>query len=64
MPLTWAQVKRGLDPKSFTLRNAPRLTARSGAWQDYAKARPALSDVVRKLTEIRIYMIGQIGRPV
>src|SRR6185295_11134805 len=32
MPLTWAQVKRGLDPKAFTVRTAPALLAKSVAW--------------------------------
>ena len=35
MPLTWPQVKAGLDPKDYTLRTVPRLMARSKAWQDY-----------------------------
>ena len=41
MPLTWSQVKRGLDPKRFTIRTAPSLIAKSAAWRDYeASARP------------------------
>jgi len=43
MPLTWAQVKKGLEPHVFTIRTVPRLIARSPAWADYAKAaRPLL----------------------
>jgi bifunctional non-homologous end joining protein LigD len=41
MPLTWAQVRPGLDPGRFTLRTVPQLTKTSKAWQDYdAAARP------------------------
>jgi len=35
MPLNWAQVKTGLDPRRFTLRTAMALLARSRAWDDY-----------------------------
>ena len=49
MPLTWAQVKRGLDPKAFTVRTAPGLIGRSSAWKDYDKARPSLAAVAKKL---------------
>lgn len=41
MPLTWAQVKRGLDPMRFTIETVPALIAKSSAWKDYdANARP------------------------
>jgi bifunctional non-homologous end joining protein LigD len=40
-PLTWSQVKKGLDPKRYTLRTAPALLAETTAWRDYdASARP------------------------
>lgn len=43
MPLTWSQVKKGLDPHRFTIRTAPQLIARSDAWKDYGRAsRPLL----------------------
>ena len=35
MPLTWTQVKTGLDPKPYTIRTAPALLAKTKAWEDY-----------------------------
>jgi bifunctional non-homologous end joining protein LigD len=49
MPLEWRQVKKGLDPKKFTLRTAPALIARSKAWQDYDKAKRPLLPILKKL---------------
>ena len=49
MPLTWAQVKRGLDPKAFTVRTAPRLIVKSRAWKDYARSQPSLKTIAGKL---------------
>jgi len=43
MPLEWSAVKKGLDPKRFTLRTAPALLKKSRAWRDYAKAARPLS---------------------
>lgn len=41
MPLTWRQVRHGLDPARFTIRTAPKLLASSKPWADYdASARP------------------------
>src|SRR5262249_21441619 len=34
MPIAWAQVRSGLDPKKFNLRSAPTLVGRSRAWHD------------------------------
>ncbi|MGA2341903.1 MAG: DNA ligase D, partial [Steroidobacteraceae bacterium] len=50
MPLTWAQVKAGLDPKAFTVRTAPALLQKSGAWKGYAEAARSLKEAIRKLT--------------
>jgi bifunctional non-homologous end joining protein LigD len=41
MPLNWGQVKKGLDPKRFTVRTAMTLLAKSKAWDDYKPARAA-----------------------
>lgn len=41
MPLTWAQVKKGLDPARYTIRTVPPLIAKLTAWEDYdGAARP------------------------
>ncbi len=47
MPLTWAQVRTGLDPMRFTIRSAPGLL-RSDPWAGYDAARRSLSDAVRR----------------
>jgi bifunctional non-homologous end joining protein LigD len=49
MPLTWAQVQAGLDPKSFTLRSAPGLIAVSKAWAGYDEAARPLRDAIERL---------------
>ncbi len=38
MPLTWLQVRSGLDPQRFTLRTVPALVTKSEAWSGYAEA--------------------------
>ena len=49
MPIVWAQVKKGLDPKRFTLRSVPKLLAKSKAWQGYNKAERPLLEVLKKI---------------
>jgi bifunctional non-homologous end joining protein LigD len=49
MPLEWSQVKKGLDPKRFTVRTVPGLIAKSAAWKDYAKAARPLLPILKKL---------------
>jgi bifunctional non-homologous end joining protein LigD len=49
MPLTWPQVKKGLDPTRYTLRTAPGLLAKSDAWQGYDEAARPLRDAIKKL---------------
>jgi bifunctional non-homologous end joining protein LigD len=46
MPLTWGQVRKGLDPKRFTVHTAANLMSKSKAWSDYAKSgRPLRSAI-------------------
>jgi bifunctional non-homologous end joining protein LigD len=48
-PLTWSQVKKGLDPKRYTLRTAPALLAETAAWRDYDSAARPLREASRRL---------------
>jgi bifunctional non-homologous end joining protein LigD len=46
MPITWSQVRPGLDPSRFTLRTAPGLIARGKAWEGYDEAaRPVVKAI-------------------
>lgn len=49
MPLTWPQVKTGLDPARYTIRTVPKLLAASKAWADYDEAERPLADAIKKL---------------
>jgi bifunctional non-homologous end joining protein LigD len=49
MPLTWDQVRKGLDPKRYTLRTAPGLLAKGSAWDGYDDAARPLADAIRRL---------------
>jgi bifunctional non-homologous end joining protein LigD len=47
MPLVWRDVKKGLDPKAFTVRTAPALLAKLKPWKDYAAGARSLSDAIK-----------------
>jgi len=49
MPLTWAQVRKGLDPRRFTIHTTPRLLKTTDAWRDYRKSGRPLKTAVRNL---------------
>ena len=49
MPLTWSQVRAGLDPTRFTVRTAPALIAKSAAWEDYGEAERPLAPAIKRL---------------
>ncbi len=50
MPLVWRDVKKGLDPKAFTVRSAPALLAKSKPWKDYAGGARSLADAIKHIT--------------
>jgi len=50
MPLEWKDVKKGLDPKAFTLRTAPQRLAKSKPWKDYAAGARALTEAIKRAT--------------
>lgn len=49
MPLTWTQVKAGLDPRRFTIHAVPGLLAKSTAWREYDAAAAPLKPAIEKL---------------
>ena len=51
MPLTWNQLKAGLDPQRFTMRTAPDLLRKDKPWQDYCDAERSLKDAIAKLAK-------------
>ncbi len=53
MPLTWSQVKSGLDPKRFTVRTAPALLAKSEAWRDYPDGERSFTEAAARLQRAR-----------
>ncbi len=48
-PLTWSQVKKGLDPKRYNLRTAPGLLAQTTAWRDYDQSAKPLRPASKRL---------------
>lgn len=53
MPLSWAQVRSGLDPKRFTIATVPGLIARSTAWQDYCDSERPLVQAIKRLNKAK-----------
>jgi bifunctional non-homologous end joining protein LigD len=50
MPVTWTQVRKGLDPMRFTLRTAPALVKDLSAWEDYCDGERDLAAAVKRLS--------------
>ncbi|MCX7586613.1 DNA ligase D [Phenylobacterium sp. 58.2.17] len=48
-PLTWSQVRAGLDPRRYTIRTAPALLAKTNAWADYADGERSLETAIKRL---------------
>jgi bifunctional non-homologous end joining protein LigD len=53
MPLTWPQIRAGLDPKRFTIRTVPALIAKSPAWKDYCDSERPLGPAITQLKNRR-----------
>ncbi|MDP9629144.1 UNVERIFIED_ORG: bifunctional non-homologous end joining protein LigD [Ensifer adhaerens] len=51
MPLNWTQVKKGLDPKRFTIRTVPELLRAGTAWQDYCESQRSLEQAIKRLSK-------------
>ncbi len=52
MPLTWTQVKAGLDPAQYTVRTVPALLSRLTAWRDYGDAERPLAPAIARLGKV------------
>jgi bifunctional non-homologous end joining protein LigD len=50
MPLTWSQVKKGLDPGRYTVRTVPALIGKLAAWADYSEGERPLAPAIRRLS--------------
>jgi bifunctional non-homologous end joining protein LigD len=49
MPLNWNQVRRGLDPKRFTIASASASLSKTKPWTEYSDAARPLEPAVRRL---------------
>jgi bifunctional non-homologous end joining protein LigD len=49
MPLTWTQVKKGLDPAKYTIRTVPPLLTGLKAWKDYCDCERPLDAAIKRL---------------
>ena len=52
MPVTWAQVKKGLDPAKYTVRTVPGMLAKLKAWEDYCDGERPLADAIQRLGKV------------
>jgi bifunctional non-homologous end joining protein LigD len=50
MPVVWRDVKKGLDPKLFTVRSAPALLGKNKPWKDYTAGARSLADAIKHIT--------------
>lgn len=49
MPLTWAQVKKGLNPKAYNIATLPPLLKKADPWADYARSASSFAAAAKKL---------------
>jgi bifunctional non-homologous end joining protein LigD len=52
MPLTWSQVRKGLDPMRYTVRSAPALVRKLTAWDGYCQAERSLAAAIKRLGKV------------
>ncbi len=49
MPLSWTQVKTGLNPNAYTVRTVPALVKTLKAWEDYRDGARSLANAIKRL---------------
>ena len=52
MPITWTQVKKGLDPSRYTIHTVPALMAKLTAWQDYCEGERPLAYAIKRIGKV------------
>jgi bifunctional non-homologous end joining protein LigD len=50
MPLTWSEVKSGLDPSRYTVRTVPGLLAKTKAWAEYCESEQPLAAAIKRMS--------------
>jgi bifunctional non-homologous end joining protein LigD len=58
MPLTWTQVRKGLDPAKYTIRTVPKLLKKTKAWEDYCDSERSILQAILHLHAGRIRKAG------
>ena len=53
MPITWSQVKHGLDPMQYTIHTVPQLLKKSKAWSDYCDGERPPLEAIAKQTKLK-----------
>ncbi len=53
MPITWREVRKGLDPARYTIRTVPALVRKLKAWTDYGEGERPLGEAIGRLGPIR-----------
>jgi bifunctional non-homologous end joining protein LigD len=49
MPVTWPQVRHGLDPAEYTIHTVPRLLRKSKAWADFCEGERSPLEAIARL---------------
>ena len=52
MPLTWSQVKKGLDPKAYNVCSVARLVKKLSAWDGYYESERPLVEAMKRLAKL------------
>src|SRR5258706_12455844 len=50
MPILWKDVRRGLDPKRFTVRRPPQLLQKAKPWEGHSETARALAGAILSVT--------------
>jgi bifunctional non-homologous end joining protein LigD len=61
MPLTWSQVKAGLDPPQYTVRSVPALLPKTKVWAEYCDSEQPLTDAIKRLSSWDARVPARVG---